>query len=204
MGLSTGDASDPGARPTSSSVPVPTSTQPGLLPQPGFQSPVSVDRGGAARWAALTPGFPPSSCSEPSLHFLANTAGQLQDRITRQPQGPSELTEGLLPSILGKPTWMQDREEKPGLGISGRAGAAGSKHPRKGQLRQHNCIVSPSGGWKCMTKLLAGLVPPEAMKSIYSRLLPRPWGLWTILDVSWLVGASSCSPPSCSHSVLPE
>ena len=82
VGLSTGDASDPGARPTSSSVPVPTSTWPTLLPQPGFRSPVSVDWDGGARWAVLTPGFPPSSCSEP---FLANPAGQLQDRVTRQP-----------------------------------------------------------------------------------------------------------------------
>ena len=46
VGLSTGDASDPGARPTSSSVPVSTSTQPTLLPQPGFRTPVSVDWGG--------------------------------------------------------------------------------------------------------------------------------------------------------------
>ena len=79
-----------------------------------------------------------------------------------------------------------------GLGISGRAGAAGSKHPRERQLRQHNCIVSPSRGWKCTTKVLAGLDPPEAMKRVYSRLLPRRWGL---TDSLWCFLACMCIAP---------
>ena len=51
----------------------------------GFD-PQSLWTGVGSTLGSSHPWIPPSSCSEPSLHFLANPAGQLQDRATHQPQ----------------------------------------------------------------------------------------------------------------------
>ena len=75
-----------------------------------------------------------------------------------------------------------------------------SKAPQTEWLNSRDFVLPGSGGWKPKVKVLAGLVPPQAVER-ESAPGPSPsfWGLLVILGVPWLVDASPRSLPSSSH-----